>query len=249
MSCTKQHVSECMNHFRCWRLNKHIRFLGGCSTQTPPLSVCVIFKDRHVNCRGRIRLHIPDKSKLFFLAFTDGPFLADYGDVHHHYSDRHVNQSCSFSSRSVRTLPSAGPILSSTAAGCPAVFLPPGSASNSTNFSSVDSTSSRYTRPSNWDDLQPPLQWSMGKSSSKYSCSVIGISFVFLPVWFKTDVPCKRWMEFNFGGQMEDVAGISCSFPQYTCEVCISMFFYISKTEVGTRADKNNPHLSLKSWF
>lgn len=167
MSCTKQHVSECMNHFRCWRLNKHIRFLGGCSTQTPPLSVCVIFKDRHVNCRGRIRLHIPDKSKLFFLAFTDGPFLADYGDVHHHYSDRHVNQSCSFSSRSVRTLPSAGPILSSTVAGCPAVFLP-----QTPNFSSVNSTSSRYTRPSNWDDLQPPLQWSMGKSSSKYSCSV-----------------------------------------------------------------------------
>lgn len=69
MSCTKQHVSECMNHFRCWRLNKHIRFLGGCSTQTPPLSVCVMFKDRHVNCRGRIRLHIPDKSKLFFSGF------------------------------------------------------------------------------------------------------------------------------------------------------------------------------------
>lgn len=106
MSCTKQHVSECMNHFRClnvcsrWRLNKHIRVLGGCSTQTPPLSVCVMFKDRHVNCRGRIRLHIPDKSKLFFLAFTDRRFLADYGEVHHHYSDRHINQSCSFSSSS-----------------------------------------------------------------------------------------------------------------------------------------------------
>lgn len=88
-----------------------------------------------------------------------------------------------------------------------------------------------------------------GNPPVNIAAQFIGISFVFLPVWFKTDVPCKRWMEFNFGGQMEDVAGISCSFPQYTCEVCISMFFYISKTEVGTRADKNNPHLSLKSWF
>lgn len=88
-----------------------------------------------------------------------------------------------------------------------------------------------------------------GNPPVNIAAQFLGISFVFLPVWLKTDVPCKRWMEFNFGGQMEDVAGISCSFPQYTCEVCNSMFFYISKTEVGTRADKNNPHLSLKSWF
>lgn len=246
MSCTKQHVSECMNHFRCWRLNKHIRFLGGCSTQTPPLSVCVIFKDRHVNCRGRIRLHIPDKSKLFFLAFTDGPFLADYGDVHHHYSDRHVNQSCSFSSRSVRTLPSAGPILSSTVAGCPAVFLP------QTPQTSHLWTPHPVDTPGHQTEMTCSLHYNgpWGNPPVNIAAQFIGSSFVFLPVWLKTDVPCKqRSMEFNFGGQMEDVAGISCSFPQYTSEVCISMFFYISKTEVGTRADKNNPHLSLKSWF
>lgn len=88
-----------------------------------------------------------------------------------------------------------------------------------------------------------------GNPPVNIAAQFIGSSFVFLPVWLKTDVPCKRWMEFNFGGQMEDVAGISCSFPQYTSKVCISMFFYISKTEVGTRADKKNPHLSLKSGF
>lgn len=88
-----------------------------------------------------------------------------------------------------------------------------------------------------------------GNPPANIAAQFPGSSFVFLPVWLKTDISCKRCMDFNFGGQMEDVAAISCSFPQYTCEVCFSMFFYISKIEVGARADRNNPQLSLKSWW
>lgn len=55
-----------------------------------------------------------------------------------------------------------------------------------------------------------------------------GSSFVFLPVWLKTDVSCKWWMEFNFGGRWRMFQGFPVLFLNIHAK-CVSPCFSVSR--------------------